>query len=68
MSGQQDVLERGRRFTDDRARARLLKGIRITERRLDVTGVSTAVLEAGDGPPMVLLHGGIETGGVYWGR
>jgi len=67
MSGQQDVLERGRRFTDDRARARLLTGIRITERRLDVTGVSTAVLEAGDGPPMVLLHGGIETGGVYWG-
>jgi 2-hydroxymuconate-semialdehyde hydrolase len=24
------------------------------------------VLEAGEGPPMILLHGGIETGGVYW--
>jgi len=67
MSGQQDVQERGSRFTDDQARARLLAGIRVTERRLDLAGVSTAVLEAGDGPPMVLLHGGIETGGVYWG-
>jgi 2-hydroxymuconate-semialdehyde hydrolase len=24
------------------------------------------LLEAGDGPPLVLLHGGIECGGVYW--
>ncbi|MEO8423788.1 MAG: alpha/beta hydrolase [Actinomycetota bacterium] len=67
MSGHQDVQERGRRSTDDRARARLLAGIPVTERRLDLAGVSTAVLEAGEGPPMVLLHGGIETGGVYWG-
>ena len=67
MSGQQDVQERGRRFTDDQARARLLAGIPVTERRLDLAGVSTAVLETGDGPPIVLLHGGIETGGVYWG-
>ena len=67
MSRQQDVQERGRRFTEDQARARLLAGIPVTERRLDLGGVSTAVLETGDGPPMVLLHGGIETGGVYWG-
>jgi len=60
MSGQQDVQERGSRFTDDQARARLLAGIPVTERRLDVGGVSTAVLETGDGPTMVLLHGGIE--------
>ena len=39
----------------------------LTERRLSVTGISTAVLEGGNGSPMVLLHGGIETGGVIWG-
>jgi pimeloyl-ACP methyl ester carboxylesterase len=26
------------------------------------------VLEAGEGPPLLLLHGGIECGGVYWAR
>lgn len=47
-------------------RRRLLAGVPATERRLDVAGVSTAMLEGGEGPPLVLLHGGIETGGVYW--
>ena len=37
-------------------RARLLAGLPIEERRLDLAGVSTAVLEGGDGPPLVLLH------------
>ena len=35
----------------------LLAGIPVTERRLELAGVSTAVLEGGDGPPLVLLHG-----------
>jgi pimeloyl-ACP methyl ester carboxylesterase len=39
------------------ARARLLADIPLTERRRDLAGVSTAVLEGGDGPPIVLLHG-----------
>jgi len=47
-------------------RARLLQGLAVEERRLEVGGVGTTVLEAGDGPPMVLLHGGIECGGIYW--
>ena len=38
-------------------RQRVLAGAPVTERRLDLAGVSTAVLEAGDGPPVVLLHG-----------
>ena len=41
----------------DDARERLLAGIPVTERRLQLAGVSTAVLEGGDGPPVVLLHG-----------
>jgi pimeloyl-ACP methyl ester carboxylesterase len=38
-------------------RERLLKDLPITERRLDLAGVSTSVLEGGEGPPIVLLHG-----------
>jgi pimeloyl-ACP methyl ester carboxylesterase len=38
-------------------RTELFAGIGAAERRLDIDGVSTAVIEAGDGPPLVLLHG-----------
>jgi pimeloyl-ACP methyl ester carboxylesterase len=38
-------------------RERLLAGLPVTERRLQLAGVSTAVLEGGDGRPVVLLHG-----------
>jgi pimeloyl-ACP methyl ester carboxylesterase len=34
-----------------------MSGLPVTERRLQLAGVSTAVLEGGDGPPMVLLAG-----------
>jgi pimeloyl-ACP methyl ester carboxylesterase len=54
------------RSTDQELRERMLAGVPVSSRRLEVGGVSTMVLEAGDGPPMILLHGGIETGGVYW--
>ncbi|MEV0283967.1 alpha/beta hydrolase [Kribbella sp. NPDC050820] len=47
-------------------RARLLRDLPVGERRIDVSGVSTVILEGGDGPPLVLLHGGIECGGIYW--
>ncbi len=39
------------------ARARLLAGLPVSERRLQLAGVSTALLEGGDSPPVVLLHG-----------
>ncbi|MFI7059410.1 alpha/beta fold hydrolase [Kribbella sp. NPDC050124] len=47
-------------------RARLLRDLPVNERRIDVGGVSTVLLEGGHGSPLVLLHGGIECGGVYW--
>ena len=47
-------------------RARLLLGTGLEERRERLAGISTAILEAGEGPPLILLHGGIECGGVYW--
>jgi 2-hydroxymuconate-semialdehyde hydrolase len=58
--------ERGRPLAAAAARQRMLAGIPLAERRLKVGGVSTAVLEGGDGPPLVLLHGGIECGGAIW--
>ena len=48
------------------SRERMLAGLPVTERRLRLAGVSTVLLEGGDGPPLVLLQGGIECGGAYW--
>ena len=39
------------------ARRELLALIPVTERRLQLAGIPTAVLEGGGGPPLVLLHG-----------
>ena len=39
------------------AREQLLAATPATERRLMLAGISTAVLVAGDGPPILLLHG-----------
>lgn len=56
MTRQRDVEERGPRFAGDDLRNRLLAGMPVTERRLQLAGVSTAVLEGGEGRPVVLLH------------
>jgi hypothetical protein len=45
----------------------MLTGLSVTTRTLDIGGVSTAVIESGDGPPMLLLHGGIECGAAIGG-
>jgi pimeloyl-ACP methyl ester carboxylesterase len=39
------------------ARQRLIEAIPVTERRIELGGIPTAVLEGGAGPPVVLLHG-----------
>jgi pimeloyl-ACP methyl ester carboxylesterase len=57
MSSQRTAEDDRRRADGDDARRRVLAGAPVSERRLDLAGVSTAVLEAGDGPPVVLLHG-----------
>ena len=46
MSRQQ-IVEDSRRAIGDDARQRVLAGAPVTERRLELAGVSTAVLEAG---------------------
>jgi len=44
----------------------MLAGTSVTARILDVAGTSTSVLLAGEGPPVVLIHGAIECGGALW--
>lgn len=39
------------------ARRSLLEGLPVTERQLRLNGITTSVLEGGEGPPVVLLHG-----------
>jgi 2-hydroxymuconate-semialdehyde hydrolase len=46
----------------------LLRGLSVEGRWVDVDGTATFLLEGGRGPTIVLLHGGIPTGGVYWAR
>jgi pimeloyl-ACP methyl ester carboxylesterase len=57
MSSQRGVKECSRHSAGDDVRGRLLAGLPVEERRLHLAGVSTSVLEGGDGPPVVLLHG-----------
>ena len=52
-----DVEHRDQDGDGDRAREQLLAATPVTERRLLLAGISTAVLIGGDGPPIVLLHG-----------
>jgi pimeloyl-ACP methyl ester carboxylesterase len=57
MRRQRVLEDGGGRTAADELRRRLLAGAPVTERRLELAGVSTAVLEGGEGPPVVLLHG-----------
>lgn len=66
MTAAQATMRRpARAGAGDDPRDRLLAGIPVTERRLEPAGISTVVLEAGDGPPMLLLHGPGEFGGKW---
>lgn len=49
--------EGGIERTGDELRRQLLAGLPVSERRLMLAGVSTALLEGGAGSPVVLLHG-----------
>ena len=44
----------------------MLEGVGATTQTIDVGGVETAVIEVGDGSPLLLLHGAIECGAAMW--
>jgi pimeloyl-ACP methyl ester carboxylesterase len=67
MNHQRDVEERGRRFAGHDTREQLLAELPVKEKRLELAGVSSAVLEGGDGPPVLLLHGPGEFAAL-WAR
>ncbi len=46
-------------------RRRVLAELPVTDRRPRVAGIPTAILEAGEGPPIVLLHGQGEFGATW---
>jgi pimeloyl-ACP methyl ester carboxylesterase len=48
-----------------RDRALLLEALPVTERRLSLNGAATAVLEGGEGLPVVLLHGPAAFGAAW---
>jgi pimeloyl-ACP methyl ester carboxylesterase len=54
------ITARAQPATGEGIRGRLLAGVPVSERRLALAGHQTAVLEGGDGPPVVLLHGAGE--------
>ncbi len=58
--------EMERRPAEGLLRDRLLKDLPVQGQHLEVNGIATFVLAGGQGPPLVLLHGGIECGGAYW--
>lgn len=48
-----------------RIRARLIAAAPLTERREVLAGISTNIMEGGEGPPMILLHGAGEHWAVW---
>ena len=51
----------------EEARQLLLATLPVTERRVDLAGIATAVLEGGSGSPVVLLHGPMANA-THWMR
>ncbi len=67
MNTQTVVDEKPNYVTKNNNRRILLEGLPVTERRIDIHGISTAVLMGGEGQPVILLHGPGESS-VWWMR
>jgi pimeloyl-ACP methyl ester carboxylesterase len=67
MYTQTTVAQNDRTITSNKHRNRLLEGLPISEQRLILAGIPTAVLAGGEGTPVILLHGPGETA-LWWMR
>jgi pimeloyl-ACP methyl ester carboxylesterase len=67
MIEQNAVPDNGGTSAGQEARQRMLTGLAVADRALPVAGVPTAVLEAGAGPPVLLLHSSGEFAAL-WSR
>ncbi len=47
------------------AREQLLDSLPVRERKVEIAGIVTALLEGGEGPPLILLHGPGEFAGAW---
>lgn len=67
MNTQTAVEENPQYITKNKNRRTLLKGLPVMERRIEIHGISTAILMGGEGQPVILLHGPGESS-VWWMR
>jgi pimeloyl-ACP methyl ester carboxylesterase/ubiquinone/menaquinone biosynthesis C-methylase UbiE len=68
LAARNTMQERRNELPDGKTlREQLLAGLPVTERSMRLGGVSTLVLEGGDGPPIIFLHGPGEYG-AKWRR
>jgi pimeloyl-ACP methyl ester carboxylesterase len=68
VKGTRQASERGERLlAGEKVRQGLLAELPVTERRMLLAGVSTTVLEGGEGPLVVLLHGPMGNA-AHWMR
>jgi pimeloyl-ACP methyl ester carboxylesterase len=67
MSVQFSDKKQKKHLSSDNPRSRLLSKIPVMEKRIQSAGISTTVLEGGEGLPIILLHGPGESA-VWWMR
>lgn len=65
MYTQTIVVQNDRTITTNENRNKLLGGLPVSEQRLNLAGISTAVLAGGEGSPVLLLHGPGESA-LWW--
>lgn len=65
MDAQAIAAQINQTITANENRTKLLDGLPVSDQRLNLAGISTAVLEGGEGSPVLLLHGPGESA-LWW--